>query len=126
MVIQVAVIGVITVFLGVYLKQTKPEYGFVLSLAATIIIVFFIISKLSSVMEIINRIENIVNVDSEYVKILFKMIGISYVGEFAGNICKDAGFSSVAQQIEVFAKVSIVYMSMPVVLSLLEMIGRFF
>ena len=57
--------------------------------------------------------------------VLIKMIGIAYVAEFASGICRDAGFSSIGVQIEVFGKLSILAVSMPVVLALLETLEGF-
>ena len=55
-------------------------------------------------------------------KILVKLMGITYVAEFASGICKDAGFSAIGSQIEMFAKFSIMAVSVPVLLTLLETI----
>jgi stage III sporulation protein AD len=53
------------------------------------------------------------------------MIGITYVAEFASAICKDAGFAGVAVQIQIFAKLSILILSMPVLYVFLSTIGDF-
>ena len=57
--------------------------------------------------------------------ILLKMIGITYVAEFSANLCKDAGYQAVAGQIEMFGKLSILVISMPVLLALLDTISQF-
>ena len=54
-----------------------------------------------------------------------KMIGITYIAEFASGICKDAGFGSLGGQIEMFGKLSMLAVSMPVLLALLETIKVF-
>ena len=56
--------------------------------------------------------------------ILQKMLGISYLSEFASSLCKDSGYSSLAGQIEFFGRISILSLSMPVVFSLLETLGQ--
>ena len=56
---------------------------------------------------------------------LMKMIGITYVAQFASEICKDAGYGAVGTQIEMFGKVSILFVSMPIMMALLETIGEF-
>ena len=47
------------------------------------------------------------------------------ISEFSANLCKDAGYQAVAGQIEMFGKLSILAISMPVILVLLETIGEF-
>jgi len=51
-----------------------------------------------------------------------KMIGITYIAEFSSGICKDAGYGSLGNQIEIFGKLSILAVSMPILLALMEMI----
>ena len=57
--------------------------------------------------------------------IQLKMAGVTYVAEFASGICKDAGYQNIAVQIEIFTKLTILAIGMPVLLSLLELIGDF-
>lgn len=53
------------------------------------------------------------------------MIGITYVAEFASGLCRDAGYASVGAQIEMFGKFSIMAVSMPILLALIETIEGF-
>ena len=53
------------------------------------------------------------------------MIGIAYVAEFASGICKDAGHQATAAQIELFCKLSVMVLSIPILLALLETIQEF-
>ena len=53
------------------------------------------------------------------------MLGIAYVAEFASSICKDAGHNSIAGMIELFAKISIVALSIPGLLFLVETLEKF-
>ena len=53
------------------------------------------------------------------------MLGVAYVAEFAASICKDAGQQSIAGMIELFAKLSIVTLSIPGLLFLVETLEMF-
>ena len=57
--------------------------------------------------------------------LLLKMVGITYVGQFSASICRDAGYASVAGQIELFARLSVLAISMPILTALLETIHEF-
>ena len=52
------------------------------------------------------------------------MIGIAYLSEFTASICKDAGQSTIASQVDFFGKMSMIVVSLPVLQSLLETIGE--
>ena len=56
---------------------------------------------------------------------LMKMVGITYVAEFTSGICKDAGFGALGGQIEIFVKLSILAISTPILLALLETLQVF-
>ena len=60
-----------------------------------------------------------------YIQVLLKIIGITYISEFAAEICHDAGYSAIASQIGIFAKLSILAVSMPIVTALLDTIQGF-
>ena len=53
------------------------------------------------------------------------MVGITYVAEFASGICKDAGYGSLGNQIEIFGKLSILGISMPILLALFGTLETF-
>ena len=73
----------------------------------------------------IREVEEALGSGALYLQVLLKMIGISYIAEFGAEICKDAGFGAVAGQIEFFGKISILAVSAPVMLALLETITGF-
>ncbi|MEG2350944.1 MAG: stage III sporulation AC/AD family protein, partial [Hungatella sp.] len=56
---------------------------------------------------------------------LMKMVGVTYIAEFASGICKDAGYAAVGTQIEIFGKLSILAVSMPILLALMETLQTF-
>ena len=121
-IIQIAMIGIGAVALALMVKQQKSEYALYLSLSAVVLILVFSMNRLQVVMETIRKIEQYTGIDVAMLKILVKLMGITYVTEFASGICKDAGFSAIGSQIEMFAKFSIMAVSVPVLLTLLETI----
>lgn len=124
-IINVAMIGVCGVLLAVFLKQQKSDYALYVSLGAAVCILLLSAGRLGTVMDSIQEIRSAVKIDSSYVRALIKMIGITYVAEFASGLCRDAGYASVGAQIEMFGKFSIMAVSMPVVLALIETVEGF-
>ena len=49
-----------------------------------------------------------------YIQTLMKIIGITYIAEFASDLCKDAGYQTIAGQIQIFGKLSVLAVSIPV------------
>lgn len=123
--IKIACLGLSGVMLGLILRQAKSSLAEVVSLATCLLIVFYSATKLSSVFEMINSIGSYFSEQKEYFRILLKIIGITYLADFASNICKDAGYSAIAGQIEIFGKISILAISSPIILALLEAVHSF-
>ena len=121
-IIQIAMIGIGSVALALMVKQQKSEYALYLSLSAVVLILVFSTNRLQVVMDTIRTIEQYTGIDVAMLKILVTLMGITYVAEIASGICKDAGFSALGSQIEMFAKFSIMAVSVPVLLTLLETI----
>ena len=122
---SIAVIGLTAVILAVQLKAVKGEYGVYLVLCAGLVIFFYGLSKLEAVMEALKRIQACVRIDGVYLGVLMKMIGITYIAEFASGICRDAGYGSLGAQIEIFGKLSMLAVSMTVLLALRETMKGF-
>lgn len=118
-----AVIAVISALMAVYFKSIKSEYGLFISLGICILSMIFAVSKLKYFVEIIETIRLYIGLDMVYIEIILKIIGISYVAEFASDVCKDCGYSSMANQIQVVGKLTVLCISMPVILTLLETIN---
>ena len=122
-IIKISFIGIAGIMCALFLKQCKSDYAMYISVATAVIILIFIASKLKTVTDAINMFRKYVDTKGEYLVILLKMIGITYVAEFASSICKDCGYNAIATQIEIFARISLLVISLPVVLALLETIS---
>ena len=123
--IQAVMIGITGVFLALFLKKKKPENAVCFSAGTGILLLFPVAERLSLVIENIRLIQSAISIQSAYIQVLLKIIGITYISEFAADICRDAGCAAVAGQIGVFAKLSILAVSMPIVSALLQTIQSF-
>ncbi len=123
--IKIAAAAVIGVFLALLVKGQKPEYGIMLTLGVGILIFLSAMGQMSVMISGIREIMKNLSLEGDYVVTILKMIGITYLAEFAGNICRDAGYASIAGQLEIFAKLSILTLSMPILFSFLHTIGEF-
>lgn len=124
-VVTISIIGLAAVLLAVQLKGVKGEYGIYLVVSAGFLIFFYGVGKLETILETMEKVRSYIKINSVYLGTLMKMIGITYIAEFASGICKDAGYGSVGTQIEIFGKLSILAVSMPILLALMETLQVF-
>ncbi|MDO5415946.1 MAG: stage III sporulation AC/AD family protein [Lachnospiraceae bacterium] len=124
-IVTAAAVGIGAVLLAVPFKGLKGEYGFLLSAAAGLFLFFYGVQKLEAVLRAAEEIQAAIRLNHVYFAALMKMVGITYIGEFASGLCRDSGCSFLGSQIEIFGKLSILAVSAPVILALLETIEVF-
>ena len=123
--IQIGVIGIAGAVLAIQLKQHKAEFSIYLCIGISILIFFSILDHLEMIISTIKEVAGFINMDMTYISTLLKMLGVTYVAEFASGICKDAGYQTLAGQIEIFSKITILVLSMPILVALLKTIQDF-
>lgn len=89
------------------------------------IIFYYVLTQISVVVGFITEMIDMVEVEGTYYLQLLKMLGVAYAAEIAASICKDAGHQSIAGMIELFGKISIVTLSIPGLVFLIETLERF-
>ncbi|HBA63274.1 MAG TPA: stage III sporulation protein AD [Lachnospiraceae bacterium] len=124
-ILKIAAVGIIGTFLALQLKSGKAEYGIYLASAVSIIIFFALLDHLEGILNALRAMEEELAMNISGFGQLLKMLGITYIAEFAGSICRDAGYQTIAGQIEVFAKLSILVLSLPILMALLDTIHAF-
>ncbi|WP_178007137.1 SpoIIIAC/SpoIIIAD family protein [Mediterraneibacter sp.] len=124
-VIQAGMIGVIGVMLAVQLKGNKSEYGVYVSVAVSVILFVLISERLGIFVRTVKDLVSYSKIETSYFSVILKMLGITYIAEFASGICKDAGYQTIAGQIETFGKLTILALGMPILTALLGTIREF-
>ena len=113
-------VAFIAIFIILLLKQYKAEYAIYISIIAGIMILFFSISKLEIIIDLLKNLSNKIDLNIGFFSILLKITGIAYLSEFASNVCKDAGETAIASKVELAGRVLIIALSIPIISTLLE------
>ena len=124
-IIQIAVLGVAGALLAIQLKQNKPEYAVLLCIGISVFVFFNVFKQLRIIINTMQEVISMIRIDTTYLATLLKMLGVTYVAEFSSGICKDAGYQTIATQIEIFSKLTILVLSLPILVSLLKTIQGF-
>lgn len=119
-------VGVAAALLALWVRPLKPEYALFLSLAALLLLFGAIVSQLEKILELIQALVDQTGLDVVYYKILLKIMGLAWVSQLASDICKEAGCSAISRQIDIYGKLLILSISLPVVNALLETIQTLF
>lgn len=97
----------------------------VMGMVAGMIIFYYVLTQISVVIRFITEILDMVAIEETYYLQLLKMLGVAYVADFSSSICRDAGHQSIAGMIELFAKISIIALSIPGLVFLVETLELF-
>lgn len=119
----VGVLGIIIVILALQLKNIKSEYSVVIMIVGCVIIFFYSVSGIIKVVEILKKIINDTGINDEQIIILLKIMGISYIAGFVSDIAKDSGYSALSNQIQIYGKITILVVSVPILESLINCIN---
>lgn len=90
--LSLSVCAVTGVILALVLKSTGSSMGTFVSVVLCVGTAMLVFNGLISVYTRINMFT--AGINQEYIKLIVKVIGISYVTEISSNICKENGFAA--------------------------------
>lgn len=125
-IVKVSVIGIFTAIILLLLKNAKSEISIPLALAGCLLIFGVITGRLASVINSISGIYGSAGISGEEAETLIKIMGIAYVTEFAASTCRDAQETAIAGKIELAGRICIVYLALPLAVSLLSTLKNLF
>ena len=120
--LQVCVLALAGLFAALIVKKDKPEYASLIILFTGFLIAVRVLGLMDAVLEEMDKWRSILSDNVVYINLLVRLIGITYICEFAANLCRDSGYSALSNHIELFGKVSIMVASFPVIKTMVEML----
>lgn len=124
-IIKIGMLGVVGILIAIQLRAGKPEYGIYIGLAIGILIFGYTLKEFEAVLSQFHRLQEYLGTGKNYLEILLRVIGITYVCEFSASICKDAGYGTVAEQIEVLGKLAVMFAGLPILFAVIEQMQAF-
>ncbi len=123
-IVKVIGIGFLTLIITIILKEYKKEYAIYAVLIGGLIIIFYSMDTIKSIIDFINTLSSNQNYNSEFISLLLKITGISILTEYAVSICKDSGENAIANKIDFGGKVIVISLSIPVISTTLSTLTK--
>ena len=123
-IIKAVVIGVAGAVLTLIIKRTNPEISTVLTLTVCMAIVGMSMKVFSSVSEVLELVEVGSGFSSAYTAPVIKCVGIGITARLGSDLCKDSGQEAVAPSVEICGALCALYVSLPLIKTMLRMIGE--
>ncbi len=121
-IMRIAAIGIIGAILAVTLQQQKKEIALVLTVLVGALLLWEGSTYLQKTLEGLRKMAADADISGDHLKLLFKLLAISYVVEFGSEVCKDAGQQSLAGKIQLGGKLMMAALVLPVFQSLLTLV----
>ncbi len=119
---KIVSIALITCVACLIVKPIRSDFAIFISIVGGIIIIFYLLSYLSSIFNIFDNIFEISGINSSLYGIILKIIGIGYLTEFTASICNDTGNGSLGDKVLLGGKIIILVMALPIVTSILDIV----
>ena len=125
--LQISLMTIIGIMTAVILKKEKPEYGMLIVILISSVITMSVLGELKTILEQMEQWTksfqgSLLGGNGVYIKMLLRMAGITYLCEFASNLCKDNGYGTLGNHIELFGKVMIFACGLPVLNILFQLL----
>ncbi len=123
-IIKALVVGICASILTLLIKKTNPEISTVLALCACAFIGGLAVKVFSSVYEVLKLVEADTGISSAYTTPIIKCTGIGIAAKLGAEVCKDSGQAALGTSIEICGACCALYVALPLVKTLLRMIGE--
>ena len=121
-ILKVVGVGLIAAVISLLVRSFRPEMSLQISIAAGVALFIYAALEISGIADTILKTADEYGLNTEYIGVILKALGLAYVTQFASDICRDAGETAIAGKVELCGKVLIVTSSIPGVISLLDMV----
>lgn len=122
-VFKIVGIALMAVAASLVLRAYRPELGLQIAVAAGVLILMLTLDELIALSSFLSETLVRFQIDPGYLKVMLKVIGTAYLAQFAADLCRDAGENAVAGKVELAGRVLILALCLPVLMSILEMVG---
>ena len=118
--LSVGVLAVVAVIVALALRPKNAEIALMLTVTCSVLILLSVLSQAGQIVSTVNAIVSAAQVNTGYIAILLKVVGICLLTEFAVNTCRDAGSSSLAGNVSLAGKLLVTVTALPLYTDILN------
>ena len=120
---KVAITGVVCAVIIVYLKSINSDFVMPATICSGIIILILTLSFVGDFLGVFKDIAQGAGLDSSILKIILKVVAISYLIEFSATLIEDFGLKSIADKVVFAGKILILTLSAPIIENLIKTVS---
>jgi stage III sporulation protein AD len=112
-IISVALFCITSCIMLKVLSGISPEIKILCSVIAACLVTVEFLDEWKSISSAMSAIFEQTEMDGQYLKIIFKSLGICYVTQLGCDCCRDCGENAVSSQLELVGKAAMLAASLP-------------
>jgi len=118
-----ALAAVCAALICLLLKRSNPELSLIVSICAAVVILLPALKFSEGIMTLTESVKGIASVPEILTAPILKCLGISVVSKIGADLCRDASQSATAASVELAGTICALSVAMPLMMSMLNMIG---
>lgn len=115
-------VGAVMLAVVMMLMLRRQELGVLLGIAVCAMAAMAALDYLQPVKELLDSLRSLGDLDGGLISVLLKAVGIGFLTEVAALVCADSGNGSLSRVLQFLGTAVILWMSIPLFSSLLELI----
>lgn len=122
-VVKITAIACLAALIAGIIKRGSAEMSLLFELAAVFAIVSIAVSLASPIVEVIDKAQVMSGMSQSVISPVIKCVFIAIIARIASDMCKDSGQAAMANAVEFSGAIGAVYVALPLVSTLLDMLG---
>ena len=108
--------------LCIVVRQYLRPHALLMALAVCCMLILSVIPQVWEILETAGNLFSLTGMNYDYFLILCKAIGISYLTQLGMDFCRDCGENAICTAVELFGRISLISLSLPLFTVLIDLI----
>ena len=121
--IKAAALGAVAAIGALLIKKSNPEIALLLAAAVIACMTAGVLRLAGALWEVINAAQSLSGLSSGVFLPVLKCVGIGITAKICADLCRDASQGAIASTVELVGSVAAVYVCLPLISTLMKMIG---
>lgn len=121
-ILSICTIAIVSVVLILTVKRHNQELAILISLGCSVLILLSLSQYLLDSVDSVRTILKNSNINSKYIVILLKVVGICFITEFSCDTAKEAGLDTLTGNLALGGKIIVLITAMPMFMDILNVV----
>jgi stage III sporulation protein AD len=122
LIFKAAAISVTAAILSLVIKKDEPSIALLVGAGAGCVVLLSVLGIVKSISSFLSELAEATGMSSVALSVVVKTVGIGIISRFAADVCKDSGLNSAASATELAASVAAIYIALPLMKTVFQMI----